>query len=80
VLEFHQAKVPISLIRTGIVQAYAKKPDISTFSYCAKIIKDLWAREIQKQQPIGAIEFEAGAREVAPAVDHDFLDRFRMTD
>lgn len=77
-LQFHKTNVPIQFIRTTIVQAYAKNPDISTFTYCAKIIKDSWARELQKQQPIDAIEFTTSKPRAAPALDEDFLTKFAI--
>ncbi|GMA55422.1 hypothetical protein GCM10025857_67790 [Alicyclobacillus contaminans] len=53
---FHESKVPISFVRSGIVQAYAKKADISTFTYCAKVIQDLWQRELAKRESVQPLE------------------------
>lgn len=75
---FYESKVPIDFIRSVIVQAYAKNSEISTFTYCAKIIKDSWARELAKNQPIEPIEFKTNQIRAAPDIDRDFLEKFAM--
>lgn len=77
--KFYNANVPIQFIRSGIVQAYDKNKDISTFTYCAKVIKDLWSREVAKQNPIDLLEMNMSFHKsdsVAPPVDEEYLKKF----
>jgi hypothetical protein len=50
--ELLQQQVPVEFILHGIDAAFDRDPNtkISSFAYCAPIIKDLWAVEIAKQE------------------------------
>jgi hypothetical protein len=81
VKKFHASQVPIDFIRRSIVQAYAKNPRISTFTYCAKVIQDDWARELAKQTPAEPLHFEISATSVNPRaapVDNEFLAKYAI--
>jgi hypothetical protein len=59
VKRLHDNGVPIDCVRRGIVEAYSRNPDIKSFAYCAQVIKDLWARELEKRKPAQPLEFQA---------------------
>lgn len=80
--KFFDSAIPIDFVQSVIVGAYQKNPDISTFSYCAKIVQAEWEKELVKNGPSQPIEFK---REIHTSVraspnypdlmqDHDIIE------
>lgn len=64
---FHASHVPIDFVKRGITNVFereerkGRKSQVKTFSYCATVIQDLWAREIASTEPTQAMSFEISA-------------------
>ncbi len=54
--------IPLDFILTGIDRAFERNPDISTFRYCAKVITDLWGKELAKRESVAPIDFPHAKR------------------